>query len=135
MTCSCIQAARSAITRKARPLLGDGGLHGVDLGAGLAPVNGGLDELVVDAALVLDGEVQQGVDHGVTQKVGLQAQVLQLGALGVVVVLLGLCRDGEGTAPSGSRRSGKRMEDDHEQRARLAPAALCKLHQGSVIIH
>ncbi len=36
----------------------------------------------------LDGEVEEGVDEIVGEEVGLQAQVDQLGALGVVVVLL-----------------------------------------------
>ena len=36
-----------------------------DLGAGLAPVDGGLDELHAAAGLVLDSEIQQGIDHGV----------------------------------------------------------------------
>mmetsp|Transcript_12276 Transcript_12276/g.26479 ORF Transcript_12276/g.26479 Transcript_12276/m.26479 type:complete len:333 (-) Transcript_12276:430-1428(-) len=42
------------------------------------------------ALLVLHCELQQGVDHGVLQQVGLQTQLLQLGVLGIVVVLFRL---------------------------------------------
>ena len=40
--------------------------------------------------LYLKGKVDEGVDDVVSQQVGLQAQLLQAGVLGIVVVLLSL---------------------------------------------
>lgn len=76
--------------RTASRLLGHRGAGRVDLDARLAPVDGRLDQLHAAAVLVLDHKLEQRVDHRVLQQVRLEAEVLQLGALGVVVVLLGL---------------------------------------------
>ena len=45
----------------------------------------------------MDGEVEKGVEEGVREVVGLQAKLQEFGALGVVVVLLGLSGTGKAT--------------------------------------
>lgn len=60
------------------------------LGTHLLPRNAGHDLGSVNPVLVMDSEVKQGIEQGVREQVGLQAQLNQLRVLGIVVVLLGL---------------------------------------------
>lgn len=68
-----------------------GGALVIDLCARVLPVDSRLNQFHAAPVLVLHGKGEERVDHVVAKKVGLrEAEVLQVGALDVVVVLFQL---------------------------------------------
>jgi hypothetical protein len=54
----------------------------------LFPVHCWLDQVQIASILVLNGERQERVNHGVTQQMRLQAEITKLGAFDIVVMFL-----------------------------------------------